>query len=85
MVVQTIPGSEQAKREAKHTAHYKSVDVISETLKGLLITGGAGLGVSTIQASLTKQNIGAFGAFTKYGRSIAVFGRLQDGRVDSDL
>ena len=54
---------------------------IPDRLKGkvALITGAAGTFVSTIQNTLTKQNVGAFGIFTKSGSTIAVFGALKIG------
>jgi hypothetical protein len=39
-----------------------------------MITTGAGLFVSTIQNTLTKQNYGSMGAFTKFGGTTAVYG-----------
>ncbi len=44
-------------------------------LKGGAITTMAGLSLSAIQNSLTKQNVGAWGVFTRTGGTIAVFGQ----------
>jgi hypothetical protein len=52
---------------------FKPKDAIAEGLRGALTVGVVGSVFSGIQASLTKQNIGVFGAVTRYGRTIAVF------------
>jgi hypothetical protein len=52
---------------------FKPKDAIGEGLRGALTVGVVGSVFSGIQASLTKQNIGPFGAITRYGRTIAVF------------
>jgi len=53
---------------------YQPKDAIGASIKATLVTGGAGAFVSTIQNTLTKQNVGAFGIFTRTGGTIAVFG-----------
>jgi hypothetical protein len=57
-------------------AIYSPQDAISELIKGTCVTGGAGLLMSAIQASLDKKNVGAFGAISKYGGTIGYFGRI---------
>lgn len=54
---------------------YQPKDAIGGTIKATAITGTAGLFVSTIQNTLTRQNVGAMGVFTRTGSTIAVFGR----------
>nr|POF02294.1 nadh-ubiquinone oxidoreductase 21.3 kda subunit [Quercus suber] len=53
---------------------YHPQDAIGGAVKATLVTGTAGLFVSTIQNTLTKQNVGAFGVFTRSGSTVAVFG-----------
>ncbi|KAK0649374.1 hypothetical protein B0T16DRAFT_326287 [Cercophora newfieldiana] len=53
--------------------HYKPKDAISNSIKGALITGGAGLFMAAIQNSLAKQNVGAWGVFTRGGGVITTF------------
>lgn len=53
---------------------YQPKDAIGEAVQATMVTGTAGLFVSTIQNTLTKQNVGAFGVFTRSGGTIAVFG-----------
>jgi hypothetical protein len=49
-------------------------DAVSEAIKATLITGGAGLMLSAVQNTLTKQNVSAWGVFTRTGGTIGVFG-----------
>lgn len=53
---------------------YRPKDAIGATIRATTITGTAGLFVSAIQTTLTKQNVGAFSVFTRTGGTIAVFG-----------
>lgn len=55
---------------------YHRKDAIGPTVKAIGVTGSAGIFVASIQATLTRQNIGALGAFTRYGTTIATFGTL---------
>lgn len=55
---------------------YRPKDALGASIKAGMITTGAGLFVSTIQNTLTKQNYGAMGAFTKFGGTTAVYGML---------
>jgi len=56
--------------------HYQPKDAISNGIKGALITGGAGLFMAAVQNSLAKQNVGAWGVFTRGGGVITTFGTL---------
>lgn len=49
-------------------------DAVSGTIKATLATGTAGVLVSSVQNTLTKQNVGAFGVVTRTGGTIGVFG-----------
>jgi len=53
---------------------YHAKDSIGAAVKAVGVTGAAGAFVSTIQNTLTKQNVGAMGAFTRFGGTTAVFG-----------
>ncbi|KAH0361975.1 hypothetical protein KCU89_g19163, partial [Aureobasidium melanogenum] len=55
---------------------YRPKDALGASIKAGMITTGAGLFVSTIQNTLTKQNYGAMGAFTKFGGTTAVYGAM---------
>ncbi|KAL9094850.1 MAG: hypothetical protein Q9165_002799 [Trypethelium subeluteriae] len=52
---------------------YHPRDAISSTVKTTAVTTLAGTTASAIQNTLTKQNVGAMGIFTRYGSTIAVF------------
>jgi hypothetical protein len=59
----------------EHTADdYHPRDAIGRSIKATLVTGTAGAAVSAVQNTLTKQNIGAWGIFTRTGGTIGVFG-----------
>lgn len=55
---------------------YQPKNAVNQTVKATMITGGAGLFASAIQNTLTKENIGAFGVFTRTGGTIATFGSI---------
>ncbi|KAF7845706.1 hypothetical protein BT93_L1079 [Corymbia citriodora subsp. variegata] len=55
---------------------YQPKDAIGATIKATLVTGAAGTFISAIQNTLTKQNVGAFGVFTRTGGTIAVFAAM---------
>nr|OQO21925.1 hypothetical protein B0A51_13025 [Rachicladosporium sp. CCFEE 5018] len=58
----------------EQAVQYHPKDAIGSAVKATLVTGSAGLFISTIQNTLTKQNVGAFGVFTRTGGTFAVFG-----------
>lgn len=61
----------------QRTADYHPKDAVGSAIKATLVTGGAGAFISTIQNTLTKQNVGAFGIFTRTGGTIGIFGMLE--------
>jgi len=58
----------------QRTDDYHPKDALGNAIKATLVTGGAGTFISTIQNTLTKQNVGAWGVFTRSGGTIGVFG-----------
>ena len=56
---------------------YKPKDAISDGWSTTMIMGGAGLTLSAIQNTLTRQNVGAWGIFTRTGGTIGLFGATQ--------
>jgi len=58
---------------SEHDAYHPK-DAVGAALKTTTITGVAGGLVSGIQNTLTKQNIGAMGVFTRTGSTIATYG-----------
>lgn len=63
-----------APQEILEEGEYQPKDAIGATVKAAMITTAAGAFVSTIQNTLTRQNVGAMGIFTRTGSTIAVFG-----------
>lgn len=61
-----------AEHEEEHSYHPQ--DAIGQSIKATLVTGGAGLFFSTVQNTLTRQNVGMMGVFTRTGGTVAVFG-----------
>jgi hypothetical protein len=55
-----------------YTFHPK--DAISTSFDAAKLTGGAGLLVAAVQNTLLRENIGAFGVFTRFGSTVALFG-----------
>lgn len=65
---------EKATEQTSPDEEYHPKDAIGGAVKATAITGSAGLFVSAIQNTLTKQNVGALSVFTRTGGTIAVFG-----------
>lgn len=59
---------------SEESREYHAKDAVSPAVKATLTTGFAGLLMASIQATLTKTNVGALGAFTHYGATVATFG-----------
>ena len=53
---------------------YHPQDAIGTMIKDSLTVGGAGLFVAAVQNSVSKQNVGAFGIFSRFGGTSAMFG-----------
>ena len=53
---------------------YHPQDALSGSIRAATLGGAAGLFYSAIGNTLTKQNIGAFGVFTRFGGNIGLFG-----------
>jgi len=55
---------------------YQPKDAVTAGIKATLVTGAAGALVSSVQNTLTKQNVTAWGIFTRTGGTIAVFAAM---------
>ncbi|KAI9654889.1 MAG: hypothetical protein M1831_005258 [Alyxoria varia] len=60
----------------QHEEQYHSRDALTPALKSAGVTGLAGLFASSVQATLTKRNIGILGTFTHYGSTTITFGAM---------
>jgi len=52
---------------------YHPKDAIAESFRSAKFTGAAGLLLAAVQNTLARENVGAFGVFTKFGGTIALF------------
>lgn len=75
--ITVLTPAEMAATLDQRTDDYHPKDALGDAIKATLVTGGAGLFISTIQNTLTKQNTGAWGVFTRSGSTIGVFGMLE--------
>ena len=57
---------------------YQPDDAIANGFRGAFLAGSAGLLLSAVQNTVTKQNVGALGVFTKFGGTTAMFGMTVD-------
>jgi hypothetical protein len=53
---------------------YIPKDAVQSAIKATLIAGSAGLLFASVQNTLTRQNIGAMGVFTRFGGTVGLFG-----------
>ncbi|WPG98038.1 Hypothetical protein R9X50_00082200 [Acrodontium crateriforme] len=56
--------------------NYHPKDAIAAAIKATLVTGSAGLFISTVQNTLSKQNVGAFGVFSRFGSTTAIYAAM---------
>ncbi|KAK3679093.1 hypothetical protein LTR37_021448, partial [Vermiconidia calcicola] len=62
-----------ADQDGSEEVTYQPKDAVGNAIRATGVTTIAGLFVSTIQNTLTKQNVGAWGVFARTGGTIAVF------------
>ncbi|KAI9813535.1 MAG: hypothetical protein M1832_006266 [Thelocarpon impressellum] len=55
---------------------YRPKDALGAAITGTMVTGAAGSVVSGIQNTLTKQNVSAWGVFTRTGGTITTFAAM---------
>lgn len=53
---------------------YQPKDAIGRSFQSALALGGAGLLISAVRNTLTRQNVGAWGVITRSGGIIGTFG-----------
>lgn len=54
---------------------FEPQDAVGKAVSATMVMGLAGFTVSAIQNALTKQNVGAWGVFSRSGRIITLFGK----------
>lgn len=57
-------------------APYEPRDAIAQSVRSATFTGSAGLLLAAVQNTLTRENVGAFGVFTRFGGTIALFAAM---------
>lgn len=55
---------------------YNRVDAIGSAIRATSITGAAGLMLAAVQSTVAKENVGAFGVFSRFGGTVAIFGAI---------
>ena len=56
---------------------YSPQDALGRSARSALLTGAAGLFIASVQNSMAKQQIGAFGVFTRFGRTVGVMSTMR--------
>lgn len=59
---------------AEEEPTYVPKDAIRESVKSTMILGAAGTLLAAAQNTLARRNYGAWGMFTHFGATVAVFG-----------
>jgi hypothetical protein len=54
---------------------YEPQDAIGRATRTALLSGAAGLFLAAVQNSTTRSQVGAFGVFTRFGRTISLTSR----------
>ena len=71
--------ADHAPEQAQTEDDYHPKDALGAAVKATAVTGAAGLFISTVQNTLYRHNVGAFGAFSRFGGTTAVYGALAGG------
>jgi hypothetical protein len=58
---------------ASEEVPYEPKNAVKATLNTSLLTGAAGLAMSAVQNTISRENIGAFGIFRRTGATIGSF------------
>jgi len=62
--------------ENENAPVYIPTDAIAASISSAAMTGGAGLLLAAVQNTLQRENVGAFGVFTRFGSTIALFAAM---------
>jgi len=55
---------------------YHPQDALGASVRSATLTGAAGLFLASVQNTVAKENVGAFGVFTRFGRTIGLFAAM---------
>ena len=67
---------------------YDPQDALGRSARSALMTGAAGLFIASVQNTVAKEQIGAFGVFTRFGRTIgllSMFGTIWEMHAGKHL
>jgi len=71
-----IPADRYRDAPRPEAKQYQYKDAISATIRTTAFMGGVGLFVSSVQNTLTKQNVTAWSVVTRFGGTTATFGKF---------
>ncbi|KAK5261583.1 hypothetical protein LTR40_001931 [Exophiala xenobiotica] len=55
---------------------YHPQDALAKTVHAITYTGAAGLFLAAVQNTVAKENVGAFGVFSRFGKTIGLFAAM---------
>ncbi len=55
---------------------YSPQDALARSARSAMMTGAAGLFIASVQNTMAKQQIGAFGVFTRFGRTVGIMSTI---------
>ncbi|KAJ9615366.1 hypothetical protein H2200_001441 [Cladophialophora chaetospira] len=58
--------------DVEDSAVYSPQDALGRSARSAMMTGAAGLFIASVQNTVAKEQIGAFGVFTRFGRTIGL-------------
>ena len=56
---------------------YTPQDALGRSARSAMMTGAAGLFIASVQNTVAKEQIGAFGVFTRFGRTIGLLSTIK--------
>jgi hypothetical protein len=59
---------------------YQPQDALGRSARSAAITGAAGLFIASVQNTVAKEQVGAFGVFTRFGTTIGLLSMIQKKR-----
>ena len=72
-------------QESEEDEKFHPKDAVGAAIQGIFVTGVAGAFVSGVQNALAKQNYGVWGAVTRTGGTIAIFGMYEGCSYKKEL
>jgi hypothetical protein len=73
-------GDHQPNPSADDGPVYQPQDALGRSARSAAITGAAGLFIASVQNTVAKEQVGAFGVFTRFGTTIGLLSMIQTKR-----